>query len=447
MHEHKTRRANWKLLFLTFAFPALLLQFPPSARAQLTTTGGEITVPYSGTTATILSANTPAANLNITSGTNTFLLSVNPVQNSVRLYVQNDTANSCANLQILIASTGNNNVTSFNSNVGAWQAVSTAIGTGGFSTTTQTFTLPATSTVAITTAPIIGGRIAVQLVLNPANSCATTNLEAQAVFGVFTVPTSQVQGTVATGLNGAAVNPLVCGGLDTSNLVRPCGMYRSSDSLINELPGLAIGQAGSTLTGNTQQVFPKNQGSGPLAVNISATTAAGGTNTSTLRTANGGGQIQCGSGNGFTCGGLLISDSGFINNTGAQVVTTSTTFSLSRNDIGFGSEVQYCRLDFQTTGGSGTAPTLDVYFQDSPDGVNFTDRVHFAQVTTTGSATRAWATLSATAGTSTPTLYTNQTLAANTQVNGAMGNYFRVAYVTGGTTPQWNGVQFTMNCK
>lgn len=425
------------LLFLLTTSPAF---------AQLTAQGNEQVITYSGSTAFVVT-NFPVANMTSPSGTNTFIMNVNPPPNSVRVYVSNDTATPCNNLTVSIASTGNTQLNSFNSNVGAWQSIQVQQGTSGFANS-QTLTLPASGTVAVTSQPIIGSKIALFIVLGAA--CGGVNIDVQAVFGQFTSPASQVQGTVAQGANGAGINPLVCGGLDTGNLVRPCSMYNSASSTINEGYGLGIGMAANnTIFGFTGTVFPKNQGSGALGVALYATQAASGSNSVTLRSSNGT-NTSCGF-SGTTsesCNGLLVADVGYINNIGTQSITSTGTFSLGRYDGGFGSEAQFCRFDFGTTGGSGTTPTLDVYIQDSPDGVNFTDRIHFAQVTTTGSPTRAWATLDAAQGTATPTLYTNQTLAANTIVNGAIASQFRVAFVVGGTgSPTWNGVNVWMNCK
>lgn len=452
-HELKIPARKSRLSFTKFALLlALSLTLPVLCRAQLTTTGGEINVPYSGTTATVLVANTPSANLNITSGTNTFLLAVNPVQNAVRLYVQNDTANSCANLQISFAATGNQNATSFNNQIAAWQAVQYQIGTGGFGSAAQTFTLPASGTVSITTAPVIGSRLAINLVLTPASSCATTNLEAQAVFGQFTPTQSSVQGIFASGVASASAAPVIVGGTDQFGFARQVSIWNNGSANGFQIGGTGAG-AGSTYAGLA--VGPAGSNNGPLqVVPFLYTAGRSGTEQAITGPGSGANLYPCNT-NAQSCMGIYTTDTGYMFSNNFAISTAGTsTRTLGSVDAAGGAAVQTCRVEFTATNTAGTTPTLDAYFQDSIDGTTYSDRVHFPQCTTgtckfwtTLSGNQPSAVLSGTTNTATPIITPqSNSLAVNTVVQGALGEKFQFSFVTTGTTPTYSG-NIYINCK
>jgi len=121
---------------------------------------------------------------------------------------------------------------------------------------------------------------------------------------------------------------------------------------------------------------------------------------------------------------------------------TSPVFEV---DNGFGQEVQTCRIDYTAnqTGGTGT---IDVYVQDSYNGTNWTDRVHFP--TLTGVAQGFWwVTLDARLD-QTPLAthtYTDASLAANTAVNGAISKWMRAKIVF--TAASTSTETLSVNCK
>ena len=179
-------------------------------RAQLTQQGNETRITgCTGSSCTLVTPNLAVnPNLLVSTGTNTFLLGVAPSNNAARIYITNDTANSCANLTVTIASTGNSAVTSFNNSPQAWQAISVQSGTGSFASSAA-ITLPASGTVAITSKPIVGTQVAIFVVLS--SGCNTTNVDMQVVFGQFSVQTGAVQGVVAVGGAASGENPVFIG--------------------------------------------------------------------------------------------------------------------------------------------------------------------------------------------------------------------------------------------
>jgi hypothetical protein len=438
-----------------FQLLACLALFALPARAQLTSQGNEQVISYSGAVANILNSFPVNPGLLTTTGTNTFIMSVNPASNSLRLYITNDTVNACANITVSVASTGNAALNSFNSTPGAWQSVLLQAGsTPGFASS-QSINLPASGTIAFTSAPIVGTRIALFIVLS--GGCATTSVDANVVFGTFTATSPNVQGIVPAGQSGLSENPLVCGGIDASNNVQFCGAFTKSFGPGQpQTNGLAIGAPGQSSGAEYVGIDMPNGGGGPLGITQFAVLGNG--PASSYVTGNEAPVIQTGNnlGNNFNnlacntqgngCPGLETADSGFIIKQTVAPVTTNSTTNVGNVDQGRGSEFQTCRLDLNTHNNSGTTPTLDVYVQDSADNVNFTDRVHFPQATTTDQ--KIYATVSAFnlgAG-STPTLYQDAALAVNTIAQGAWAANIRLKFVVSGTGPSYN-VTFWMNCK
>ncbi len=145
--------------------------------------------------------------------------------------------------------------------------------------------------------------------------------------------------------------------------------------------------------------------------------------------------------------GLFVARSGYVKRITGTGVTSTTTFPLWNDSNGSADPTQNgmfesCRLDVAVTSFSGTAPTLDVYLQDGYNDAAFTDRIHLAQFT--GVAT-AWASTNPAAST-TSKAYTDATLAASTNVDGAIGPFGRIKFVPGGTAPNF-GVNWTVSCR
>jgi hypothetical protein len=410
-----------------------LVSLPLKAQTNL---GIEQTVSYSGTNGTLVQPNTPANNVLQTSGVNTFILGVSPPTNSVRVYVTNDSANACTNFSIQVFSTGSAGVTSFNNSLASWQALGLAGSNGTFTTAAQTFTLSGTSTQTFTSSPIIGPRITVQLLITAA--CATTNFEAQVVFGTFTSSNSTVTGTVAPGQAGASIPPVICGGIDSSGLVRSCVVQPFNTTGV-QLNGLSIG--GNTLVGSATFNNVRTPGGsvdGPLAValfagnqsNILFPAAMANANCNT--TAN--------------CSGLGVADAGYWTSQGVALTTTGQTVTLWGAPAGgvWHSAFETCRFDIFIQNAAGTTPTLDAFIQDSLDGSNFTDRVRFTQATT--GSLRMQAGIAGLTNNMTVATYTDRTIAVGTIVNGPIGAYGRLIVVITGTSPSYN-VTVTAYCK
>ena len=434
-----------------FSLFVLLLLCAAPALGQLTSQGNEQVISYSGATAFVLT-NTPVnPNLLTSTGTNTFIMNVNPPTNSVRIYITNDTANACSNLTVSVASTGNTALNSFNSSVAAWQTVQVQTGSGAF-VGSQPITLPASGTVAVTSQAIIGSKIAVFIVLSSGCNAPLTSIDVQVVFGTFSPSLSQVQGLVANGATGTSINPVLVGGTDASGFARTVTVQNSGST-----NGLTIGNisggANSTYAGAA--VSPASPAQGPL-MTLGFIERGGATGGQAVINAPAAAFYpQACSTNAEGCAGAYASDSGymFINN---FTITTagSSTRTLGNVDANQGAEVQTCRVEITATNTAGTTPTLDAYFQDSIDGTVFSDRIHFPQFTI-GTA-RYWATLSGhlppatnSGATSTPlpiVTPTTNTLAVNTLIQGAMGEKFQFSFVTGGTTPAYNG-NIMINCK
>lgn len=437
--KNKMPLANRLPSILFFLFLLTSLLFPVRSLAQLTSQGNEQVIPYSGSTAFVIT-NTPVnPNLLTGTGTNTFILAVNPPTNAARVYITNETANACSNLTVSIASTGNSSLNSFNNNVAAWQSVNVQTGTGGFGVSAAV-TLPASGTIAITSQPIIGSRIAVFVVLSSA--CLTTNVDVQVVFGTFTPAIGAVQGIVATGQPASGVNPLIAGGVDVSNNARPFKACQDS-SAVNCTGGngylLPIGAGGNTLgsafSNGVTAVTTPNALAGPLAVVAGG--AYGTLGTSAFAVTQGSSQIGSSQVN---TTGLLETRSGFYR----QRIGLTVTGTLDDSPTGvsvFQGNFSSCFVTVKPTLNSGTTPTLNVYFQTGGDAVTFTDRISFTQFTASGNQAAG---IGSGSGFN-PIAFTNGTLAQTTRIDGPIGPYLNMHMVAGGTTPNWT-VTYTVAC-
>jgi hypothetical protein len=153
-------------------------------------------------------------------------------------------------------------------------------------------------------------------------------------------------------------------------------------------------------------------------------------------------------------GGLFTENGGFsVTQTNTIAAAGTTSFSLwagssqtgnfSTNTLGSSGGphgVFYsCWVGINVTAASGTAPTLDIFFQDSPDNIIFDDRMHFPQATVVSHFIGA---ISGGVGGITPVAATDGTLAASTKVDGPIGPFGRIKFVVGGTTPSFT---FTWN--
>lgn len=408
---------------------ALLSCVPVLAQTNV---GGEQNVTYSGSVA-VLAINQPANSLLTNSGVNTFILAVAPPTNSFRIYVANDTANSCANFSVQAFSTGNQTITSFNSNLNAWQSLGTATAGNPSLSASQPFTLPASQTIAVTSAPIVGTKIAVQIQVTA--SCPTTSIDMQIVFGTFSPTTNQVQGIVTPGGNGTTIDPVIVGGVDQSGLSRTVRIIHSGTDNFGD--GWALGNALACCGTFANEDVP-NGTAGPMAIMLHGQHSQGINQAVPVPVTS-----QNASGNNTTCAsiqqgcaGLLVADSGFVESKTISQPAGTQLINFGSVDQGSGSVVGNCRVDVQLTALSGTTPTADFYFQDSPDNTNFTDRIHFLQMT--AAPARAWGSvgtggMNAGGVADTSHAFQNHLIAVNTIVQGQLSKYFAFSWVvTGG---------------
>lgn len=138
---------------------------------------------------------------------------------------------------------------------------------------------------------------------------------------------------------------------------------------------------------------------------------------------------------------LRASGDGFLMSNQTLSATTTTQFIQGQSDDG---ATQGCYYTLKSNGGTGTTPTMDVYIQDSADGTNYNDRVHFPQVTTSAASSYAFVTAN-TAPAAIGTMAT-RALAASTTVQGPLGANQQLDIVIGGTTPSFTGVYVGMWC-
>ena len=135
--------------------------------------------------------------------------------------------------------------------------------------------------------------------------------------------------------------------------------------------------------------------------------------------------------------GGVFTETGGYSFTQTLTITASTVVGLFAPQI---NGVFYsCTVGLRVTAASGTTPTLDTFFQDSPDSLGWNDRLHFTQATTTGNFLGA---VSGGVGGINPVATTNGVLAAGTKLDGPLSAFGRLAFNVGGTTPNFT---FTFN--
>lgn len=244
-----------------------------------------------------------------------------------------------------------------------------------------------------------------------------------------------VQGTTIV---GAALvgNPVLIGGGDNSgNAV--FASFSNTSGANNAKQGLMIGAANVSPGAQFTNLATINATNAALAVAPTFQVTTGGQYIGPQVTEDGTGSANCVTNQG--CVAQWTHDQGYaklINFTGQGV---STTFPLWGDASITGASFFSCRVDLQVTVANGTTPTLDVFLQDSPNNVSWTDRVHFAQVTTPPPPSPFFAGISGTSTGITPTPFTDGTLAVATKVDGPIDQYGRFKLVITGTTPSYNG--------
>lgn len=254
-----------------------------------------------------------------------------------------------------------------------------------------------------------------------------------------------VQGPIKSGANGSQVNPLLCGGLDSSNLLQPCGVYKANVGLgAVAINGLAVGAPGQNTITQYANITEANGNGGPLGTANFAQIGFG-NNVALAEMVSPSPYLSartCTT-TAVGCSGIYVSDAGVMdiqnipnsNQTVAIGILTNQKTPIA---------VSACRFDVNVNSISGAGATLDIFVQDSSDGVLYTDRIHFPQVLT-GGTLHTWGAFSAGQTTTTINPYTTNTLTANTILAGAPGKYFQVTYVET-NTPSISGT-VSMLCK
>jgi hypothetical protein len=258
---------------------------------------------------------------------------------------------------------------------------------------------------------------------------------------------AQVQGAVNAGVVVTGTNPVNVGGPDgTDNKSRFFTALQNGNAATSNGTqwGIAIGQGGlNPLSGWSTGDLP-NAGS-PLATFVTAQNAQNASGNLTTLSAQGTGGAP---GNttpgaaGQSLPALLVANNGYTQVVAATPLTTTGTTAVGITPFALGS-FDACLFTVEVTAVSGTAPTLDMYVQSSINGLNFFDRVHFTQITTTGNFV-AGITAHSTAGL-VPQAMTQNALAAGTVVNGPIGGWLRFSYVIAGTTPSFT-TRVSINC-
>lgn len=216
--------AQKRLCQLALISTLLLSLLSYRVSAQGSNIGQEVVVTYSGTTAQLAPPNTPAINF-AGGGTNTFILSVGSTV-SVRVYLTNDTANSCSGFSIQMFAATDAQTNSFNNALQNWQTVplQSPAGTGGLVPAVTGLTLPPNAAIYVTSAAIQAPKVTIQIL--GSGGCTTTTMEAVAYVSPVSVTsplvstatagtsgaTANVQGAYAQNYNGNAINPVMIGG-------------------------------------------------------------------------------------------------------------------------------------------------------------------------------------------------------------------------------------------
>jgi len=282
---------------------------------------------------------------------------------------------------------------------------------------------------------------------------------------VFSAGFSGASGTGAAGTAGcvadgtAPCNPLVVAGVTSPGSSVP-GVTRYVTALAenaNDLSvgnlnvrGLAIGAGNINPQGQTTGTTLPNVGPIGAAVTGVRTDLSTGTNNPLSSTPAAGFSYGVNSqGQANNSGpGLLTNQNGF------SILTTPASVTANGNqnvtnfpawDVG---TFDSCYVTVTTGTPTGTAPTLDVHFQSSTDGTNFTDRIHFTQITTTASTQKQVAGIvPGTAGIVPTAISNGQELAAGSILNGPIGAWLRFQFVIGGSaSPTFPTTQFGVVC-
>ncbi len=252
-----------------------------------------------------------------------------------------------------------------------------------------------------------------------------------------------VQGIVAPNASltvPAVINPVTIGGKNLSGGNSFIGVATNTDpggSTYNTIPigGTSLSATQSNYSG---LVFPQDNNRGALAVGIMGALNDG---TAFIHSA----QVSTAQQNSANsnASGVFTTNSGYHKAVGPVGLTVSgQTFGLV-TPPGFGS-YSSCYITLEVTNTAGTAPTFDAFFQTSATGNTWTDRIHFAQVTT--GTLNQFAGISGTSTGINPSTEQDRLLAVGTRVDGPIPQWMRfIVNITGGGSPNYN-VTYGLDC-
>lgn len=444
---------------LTLArFAILALSFVPMARAQLTPTGVEQPVTYSGKVAS-LGVNAPALNFSSPTGTNTFILASQP-ETAARIYIVNETPNACNSVfQITVATTAQKNIGSFNNTPQNWVVVPIINSSGSYAANSGLVSIPANGSITVTSAAIAGQNVAV-FVVNTTGACASTSIDVLVEFATVAITSplinvasgnnivqpglvANVQGIIAQNNSLAATNPVAIGGRDEfgNSQLYSVATANSSGFSYKSMPIGGMRQQGNGATYSGHVLPQSDTNGGPLAIALFATSGGSSGAWNSMSKSNQGAQ-NCSAL--ASCAGLYVADSGYESQLTGLPITSSQTVSLWSVPSGGNGVIQTCSVTVAGVNTAGGTPTLDIYFQDSGDNNNWDDRIHFTQMTT--GTTRLTAGIAGISSNGIVHPLVTQSIAAGTIISGPLKEFGRFNFVTGGTTPGYN-VSFYVNCK
>lgn len=366
----------------------------------------------------------------------TYVIVPNSPNASVCIYVVNNNPTNAHAFTVATFQSADSQVTDFSNNQGRFNSVP-LIG--------MPASVPAATMVSGFTQSTAAAKVAIKF------SGAIAQGGAPDTADVFLVQTTSgtcgsassvpmVQGTSAPGTTGTG-NPVLIGGLDTSNFAQfyRFAQFNSGASNVNGFP---IGGVNSGNGANySNHRLPGGSQDGPLGVSLFA--VDGGLSTSSRQISKAvSGTQNCGTQAG--CAGIFTADSGFVSILNGFPTSATVQFSLWSTISAQNGVVESCSITIFGVNTAGASPTLDVFLQDSGDGVNWNDRIHFTQITTgTGRFTAGIAGGSAN---KTVAALTSGSIAQGTIVSGPLDINGRLNFVIGGTSPQYT-LSYFANCK
>ncbi len=253
-------------------YATLCLGLCIGAKAQLLSTSGQETTPPFTPPTAFLAVNQPATTFALTTGSNTFLLSVNPTS-TIRVSIVNETSNPCIGAFTIAIAASNQNSTSFNNQLQQWSSIPLITSSGAL-TAVVAVDIPALSTIYVSSTAISARNVAIQVV-NTTGGCTTTSIDITATVTAVSVTSplvsntvngfsggllGNVQGIIPSGNNGTPVFPVVAGSLSPSTNTGLTAVGFDTSSAFTT-------PVGSGISGNFQfSSLPTQTKSGELAI-------------------------------------------------------------------------------------------------------------------------------------------------------------------------------------